>query len=375
MATTENQRGMQRIAGQPSYQVIGYFPSWAIHAMKYEVSDIPADKVTCVNYAFAGVSADNECISVKAADDSVNFPQLLRLKKQYPKLLTLISVGGASHSTYFPSAASTDVARQHFAESCVAYMKKNGFDGIDVDWEYPTAGQKQDFTALLAELRRQLDDQGTADAQHYLLTIAAPAGRHIYANLELNLIPPFVDWINLMAYDFTVPSSQKTDFVAPLNTYDLAIAKHSTANADAAVQAYLKAGVPNDKLILGTRFVSTGWQGVGEADNGLYQKNDGPAPGTWDAAGATPSGSFGYQDLVQNYLGSYPRFWHNDAQVPWLYNPSTGVFITYEDPQSLQLKAGYVLANQLGGVMIWQLGADDEQYSLVNAIANVLFSP
>jgi chitinase len=342
--------------------------------MRYNVSDIPANVLTCVIYAFAGVSGDNECVSVKPADDNFNFPQLHQLKQQYPNLVTLISVGGASQSTNFPNAAANDATRQYFAQSCVQFMKQNGFDGIDIDWEYPTTGQKQDFTALLAELRRQLDAQGTADGQYYLLTIAAPAGPHHYANLELNLIPSLLDWINLMSYDFTVASSKMTDFVAPLNAYDPAIAKHAAGNVDAAVQAYLNAGVPNNKLVLGTRFVGTGWQGVADAGNGLYQANDGPATGTWDGPGAAPGGSFGYQDLEQNYLSSYTRFWHDQAQVPWLYSTSSGVFITYEDAQSLQLKAGYVVKNQLGGIMIWHLAADDGQRSLVNTLASVLIN-
>jgi chitinase len=375
MATHGVQRSIQRNADQASSRLIGYFPSWGIHAMKYNVADIPADNLNCVIYAFAGVSADNECVSGKVADDHVNFPQLVQLKQQYPNLRTLISVGGASHSTNFPNAASSDATRQHFAQSCVQFMKQNGFDGIDIDWEYPTAGQKQSFTALLGELRRQLNAEGAADGQDYLLTIAAPAGPHNYANLELNLIPTLLDWINLMTYDFAVASSKRTDFVAPLNAYDPAIAKHATGNVAAAVQAYLNAGVPNDKLVLGTRFVGTGWQGVPGVANGLYQDNDGPAQGSWDAAGAAPSGSFGYQDLEQNYLGSYTRYWHSDAQVPWLYSPDIGIFVSYEDPQSLQLKAAYVVQNRLGGVMIWQLAADDEQHSLVNALASVLLNP
>jgi chitinase len=336
------------------------------------MSDIPADKLTCVNYAFAGVSADHECVSIKPADDDVNFPQLAQLKQQFPNLRTLISVGGASHSTYFPSAASDDAGRQQFAQSCVKFMTQNGFDGIDIDWEYPTAGQKQSFTALLAELRRQLDAQGAANGQEYLLTIAAPAGSHYYANLELNLISTILDWINLMSYDFTVASSNITDFVAPLNPYDPAITKHALANVASSLQGYLDAGVPSNKLVLGTRFVGTGWQGVVDAGNGLYQQNAGPALGTWDAAGGAPSGSFGYQDLMQDYLGSYTRSWHDDAKVPWLYSPDAGVFISYEDLQSLQFKAGYVTQSQLGGIMIWHLGADDDKHSLVSAIASAL---
>jgi chitinase len=343
--------------------------------MKYNVSDIPADKLSCVIYAFAAASADNECVSVKPADDAISFPELIQLKQQNPSLLTLISVGGAAHSANFPSVASSAAARQDFAKSCVQFMKQNGFDGIDIDWEYPGANDKQNFTALLAELRRQLDAQAATDETNYFLTIAAPAGPHNYANLELNLIAALLNWINLMTYDFTVVSSKLTDFLAPLNAYDPAIAKHASANVDAVVQAYLNAGVSNDQLVVGTRFVGTGWQGVPDSGNGLYQQNDGPAPGTWDTAGAAPSGSFGYKDLAQNYLGSYPRFWHDQALVPWLYSAGAGAFITYEDPQSLQVKAGYVLENQLGGIMNWHLGADDDQHSLVSALASALLKP
>jgi chitinase len=90
-------------------------------------------------------------------------------------------------------------------------------------------------------------------------------------------------------------------------------------------------------------------------NNSFYQSNTGPAIGTWGA------GSFDYKDLAQNYLPSYPRFWHDTAQVPWLYNSTTGTMISYDDPQSLSLKAAYFVAKALGGIMIWQLSADNER--------------
>jgi chitinase len=130
--------------------------------------------------------------------------------------------------------------------------------------------------------------------------------------------------------------------------------------------------VPADKIVLGVRFVGTGWQGVGPANNGLYQPDTGPAPGTWDAPGAAPSGSFGYQDIEDNYLPSYTRRFDDETQVPWLYNADTGIMISYEDPQSLNAKADYALSNQLGGIMIWELGADDDQDTLVNTVAAAL---
>ena len=133
----------------------------------------------------------------------------------------------------------------------------------------------------------------------------------------------------------------------------------------------LKAGVPANKLVLGVRFVGTGWRGVGNANNGLYQTNQGPAQGTWDAAGKPPSGSFGFADLEQNYIGKFSRFFHADAQVPWLFQPTAAVMISYEDQQSLTVKAKYVQSNQLAGVMIWDLSADDSRSTLLNALAGV----
>jgi chitinase len=215
-------------------------------------------------------------------------------------------------------------------------------------------------------LRSELDAQGGVDDRHYLLTISAPAGPRNIANLQLALIHPYLDWINLMTYDFSTASSPKTNFVAPLFTHEGAL------NVNAAVTSYLGAGVPSNQIVLGMRIVGAGWQGVGPTNGGLYQPDAGPARGTWDLPGAAPSGSFGYQDIEDNYLPSYTRSWDTEAQVPWLYSADLGIMISYEDPESLAAKANYALANQLGGVMIWNLAADDNQDTLVNAIASVL---
>jgi chitinase len=167
---------MSDISQGQSIRLVGYFPAGAIHAQNYHVTDIPAGLLSHVIYAFANVTAAGDCVSVNASDDSVNFPQLLALKASSPRLLVLISVGGASHSTNFSAVSADAATRAQIAQSCVQFMTQNGFDGIDIDWEFPGAVDSGNFTALLEELRSQPDAQGDADGRDYLLTIAAPAG-------------------------------------------------------------------------------------------------------------------------------------------------------------------------------------------------------
>lgn len=345
-------------------RLIGYFAGWSIDR-NYHVADLPADKLSHVNYAFANVSSAGECVAMSARVDQINLPELRQLKRQHPTLRTSISINASGKTNYYPLAARTDESRQRFARSAIAFMKQNDFDGIDLDWEYPSADEASSFTALLAELRRQLDATGDGDGKRYLLTIAAPAGPNHYADLELGLIHQHVDWINLMTYAFHGTWSAITNFNAPLfssSSDPSSIIQRLAYNTDAAVLAYLAAGVPAAKLVVGVPFYGSGWKGVPDTNHGLYQHATGIPAGTRSA------GIFEYQDLQANYLGTYTRYWHDEAKVPWLYNPATGIMITYDDPESLGAKADYVRSQNLGGVMAWELSTDDRAHSLVNAL-------
>ena len=343
-------------------RLVGYYEAGDIGPKQYFVTDIPGGLLSHVIYAFATVTAAGDCISLNTKDDGINFPQLVSLKAEYAQLSVLISIGGANHSTNFAAVAADPPLLAQFVQSSVQFMTQNGFDGIDIDWEFPGSEDSSNFTALLQELRNQLDSQGAADGRNYQLTIAAPAGARNIANLQLPQIQPLLDWINLETYDFSTARSAVTNFNAPLVTHN------GDNNVDAAVKSYLGGGVPADKIALGVRFVGTGWQGVGSTNNGLYQPDNGPAPGTWDAVGSVPSGSFGYQDIEDNYLPTYTRSWDTRGAGSLALDAAAGIMISYEDPESLISKVNYAVSNGLGGVMIWELGSDDSAGTLVNAL-------
>ncbi len=206
----------------PKLRLVGYF--YGLDSQD-QVSTIPSDKLTTLIYAFVDVSPAGLCISADQTTDKKNFPQLQSLKLQRPQLELLLSVGGYGRSTNFSDAAESEASRKRFAQSCVQFMKQNGFDGLDIDWELPVSGgapgtihrpeDKQNFTALLAELRSQLNAMGASDSRHYLLTIAAPAAPAEYTNIEIGSIGGYLDWINLETYAMAVSGSPITNFNAP----------------------------------------------------------------------------------------------------------------------------------------------------------------
>jgi chitinase len=133
------------------------------------------------------------------------------------------------------------------------------------------------------------------------------------------------------------------------------------------VKGYLAAGVPAAKIVVGVPFYGRGWAGVANVNNGLYQKPGPTLPkGTWEV------GVFDYKDLAANHVEKYQRFWNDEAKVPWLYNARTGVMISYDDPESLRIRAEYIRRHNLGGAMVWELSADDAKSSLLTTLHEVL---
>ncbi len=380
----------------PGKRIVAYYAEWTVYQRKYNVHDIHADKLTHIIYAFAKIAPGGECglFDSYAALDKFypgdswdagslrgNFNQLLKLKKKHPRLKTLIAVGGWTLSGPFSDVALTDKSRDKFAKSAVAFMTKYGFDGVDVDWEHPVSGglernktrpeDKKNYTLLLASLRKELDARGKLDKKRYLLTLAAPAGPKTYANLEIEKVGRLVDWVNLMAYDFHGGWSTLTNFNAPLYpskgdpTADEVVRKHF--NVDSAVRAYLAKGMPADKIVLGVPFYGRGWGGVKNLNDGLYQPHaPNPPRGTWEP------GTWDYKDLAANHVGKSRRFWHDEAKVPWLYDAKSGTMISYDDPESLRLKAEYAERRKLGGVMAWELSADDAKATLLTTLHKAL---
>ncbi len=337
-------------------RVVAYFPSWAPLTRGYLPSSIPVDRITHINYAFAVPNVHGDCVMDNALTAEDNLPALQQLRQQNAGLRVLISIGGGGNlDAPFARVVESPENITAFVGKCVELMKKWGFDGLDLDWEFPKAGQKDAYTALLAEFRRQLDSNPRPGGPAYLLTIAVPAGPWALARMDLAAITPLLDWINLMTYDYYGSWSAVTGHNSPLygSSQD-----PQGLSIQSTVQAYLASGVPAARLVVGVPFSGRGYRQAGPDNDGLYQAYD----------GVFGKGTYEYWEIALNYLPAFERHWDDTAQVPWLYDSEQQVLISYEDPQSVQAKANFVRQNSLGGVMIWQIAGDDAKHTLLNAL-------
>ena len=371
-------------AQSPEKRIVGYYTSWSIYGRNYLADQIPAAQVTHVNYAFANIQNGLIALGDYYADVDRfypgdcwnpgcrrgNFHQLELHKQNHPQLHTLISIGGWTWSGGFSDAVLTPQSRQAFVASIVNFVDQYYFDGADIDWEYPVSGglasnttrpqDKQNFTLFVQELRQQFTVRSQTTGKQYLLSIAAPANPNIINNLEVSLLSPWLDWFNVMTYDFHGPWG---DPVTGMNAPMFADPNDPTPeparsqfNTTRAIQNYLALGVPRDKLQIGVPFYGRGFAGVSGGPNfGLYRAYTGPSsPGTWEA------GVYDWTHLKNSYvnLNGHGAHWLDRQRVPWLYNPGSSTFISYDDPRSVSEKAWFVQAADLGGAMFWEFSCD-----------------
>jgi chitinase len=164
--------------------------------------------------------------------------------------------------------------------------------------------------------------------------------------VDIAAIAPCLDWVNLMTYDFVNAMTPTTGHHAALHASARAPADARTA--DRAVRQFRAAGVPPRKLFIGAAFYGRQFAGVESTDQGLYRPF------------ARFQGTLPWPQLKADYIDrhGYVRHWDSVAQAPWLWNPATRRFITYDDPQSLAAKAAWAMSRHLGGVMYWEQGLD-----------------
>ncbi len=332
------------------FEVTGYVFT---RQMLLAPGQVDPKKLTRINYAFANIQGGRMVLGAPA--DAQNLALLTAMRSGNPRLTVLVSVGGWLWSTNFSDMVQTEESRQVFEDSVMEFLAQYNLDGLDIDWEYPgmpgaghpfRAEDKQNFTALLRELRGRFDAYVRRTGRRLYLTVAMGSSDDVIAHTEMRKVARYVDTVNLMTYDYyEAGSDPTTGHHAPLYANP---ADPKKASSDDSVKAYEKAGVPAEKILLGVPFYGREWGEVPDQNHGLFQ------PGK-----AVHGANAQYSTIATDMLGhGFTRYWDAAANAPYLYNAGQQIFVSYEDPESLKVKCKYIRDHKLGGMMFWEYSGD-----------------
>ncbi|KAI0395468.1 endochitinase [Xylariaceae sp. FL0594] len=358
-----------------SFQNVVYFTQWSIYPRNYHAFNLPASQISQVVYAFANFLSNGTVVSSDTFADLEkhydtdswqdfgtnaygSVKQLYILKKANRQLKVLLSIGGWTYSPNFPAVASTDSKRQTFASSAVTLIKDWGFDGIDIDWEWPANDtDAENMVALLKAIRDALDAYSKEFAKnyHFLLSVALPAGPDNIKKMRLSEMNQYIDQFNMLAYDYA--GSFTTTASHQANLYpDTTNPKDTPFSTDAAIKAYLAAGIPAKKITLGLPLYGRDFLNTA----GLGQPYSGVGEGSWDR------GVYDYKVLPLN-----DELYDSVANASYSYNKETKELVSYDNVYSVQQKVKYIQDNGLGGTMFWEASADrNDTRSLIAAAYN-----
>ncbi|OAL43395.1 hypothetical protein IQ07DRAFT_593170 [Pyrenochaeta sp. DS3sAY3a] len=354
--------------------VIGYWEGWSLttrSCAKRTIDDIPVDSLTHLNLAFAYIKPGSFEIEPMPKTSENIYSQITNLKRKAPGLKIWISLGGWTYSdngtdtqAVWGDMARDSNKRKTFANNLIKFMKHYGFDGADLDWEYPGApdrGGKPDdpenFVLLLKDVKAAFD----SDPRQYGLSFTAPTSYWYLRWFKIEQLWRYVNWINLMTYDlhgsWDSPESYIGSFV---------YAHTNKTEIDDALNLFWRNHVPANRINLGIGFYGRSYT-LESADcsrPGCPFKS----PGVAGSCTGEP-GVLSY-DEIEGLIRTWDltKVHDKEAMVKYMAWGQNNQWVSYDDQETLQQKVEYARGQGLGGLFVWAIDLDDKKHTALKAL-------
>ncbi|XP_076330487.1 putative chitinase 10 [Tachypleus tridentatus] len=361
-------RSLEGVNNNP-YKVVCYLGSWANYRWgdgKYKIENIDPFLCTHIIYGFAKLDHNNQIAPYDSYLDLAEnwglgaYRRFNSLKKINPQLKTILAIGGWNENPIkYSNMARNPAQRRKFVVSCVKFLLKHGFDGLDMDWEYPAnrggiPEDKENFVILLKELKSELSVKGL------LLSAAVSVGQKtVETAYDIPKVAKYLDIINIMAYDFHGDWENKTGHVAPLYERPDESPEDKTLNVDYGVKLWINGGADPKKITMGLPVYGRCFTLKNPNKNGLSVPVTGPGE---EGPYTRKPGIMGYNEICEKQMiesNQWTIVRDPHHKVPYMYKDRQ--WCGYDDGESFQIKAAYIKAMGLGGGMIWSLDTDDFQ--------------
>ncbi|KAF8961088.1 hypothetical protein BDZ97DRAFT_2077079 [Flammula alnicola] len=341
---------------------IGYYESWAItrSCLAFTPEQIPASSLTHVNFAFALIGNNFEIIPMSAGDELL-WSRTTNLKANAPALKVFLSIGGWSFNDpptqfIFSSLVASDANTQTFIVSALQILETYGFDGIDVDWEYPGAFDRGGVPADTENYVSFMKAVKTAFGPHgYGLTFTAPSSYWYLQHFDLPGLLQHADWVNVMTYDL----HGTWDGVDPYIGFVLGSHTNLT-EIDQAFQLFWRIGVSPSQMVMGMGFYGRSFT--------LADPSCTEPPCPWVSGGnpgpcSDNSGTLMFSEIQSILQSTSVQVVFDEVAAVKYIIWDSNQWVSYDDGDSFALKMNYANDHCIGGTMIWSVDQDDTSYT------------
>lgn len=281
------------------------------------------------------------------------------MRDRSPSTKFIFSVGGwTAGSEVFSRIASSAVTRSRFAQSVLNFTNHFGFDGMDLDWEFPGQGKgsdpvndRENFVLLCMELHRVLNAAG----KEFSIAVAA-AEWSARISYDIPRVAANVDSIKIMTYDFHGSWNNFTGIHGAMypGASDVT-AFQRQLNVNASVNFWISEGAPRSKILVGMPAYGRSWTLDNPGNNGVNALAQNPGNvGDW----SEEAGFLGYNEICRNLaFRGWTRQWDSARMTPFAF--FNNQWVGYDDLQSIEYKCNFVISNNLAGTMWWSIETED----------------
>ncbi|MDG2054491.1 MAG: glycoside hydrolase family 18 protein [Phycisphaerales bacterium] len=320
----------------------GFYPYYAQVEFPPNANDFHG--FTHIGNAFIGATAQGK-LKIPEGFESAHLVKAARDAGAKP--LIAIGGGGQTRQTVeFAAMAGKAEARAEFIAQLRHFISRYGYQGVQIDWEFPVGRSgRRDLVLLMTDLRKGLGPKIQID-------LLLPGMISSASWLDLDKVDSSVDYYYLMMYDFHGPWSQLSGSNAPLSAGPC----DGVANITSQIKAFIDKGMSRQKIVIGLPFY-----GVGFDTNGLCKPFKKSSHKT-------------YRELASLSDSVWEQQWQPQEQVPYMTKRDGTFLWSFDNQKSLSLKVEAVRQFDLAGVFIWELTQDiaDGEHLLLPGILESL---